>query len=219
MDSKKAEACKIVVCNIVDLVRDKLMSRFVKGSNESILLVFNELRRNFLSEKCGTAINRFVLGGALFMEAASRCKIKVKIEPIFKVVKEMADKHYRYKKRIKFTKSLLSNYIERLRGIPTKPVGNVIMLPTPDGLQMETKNVQVIDKAGKDITTDAYVNEIQSIIMKDSLTKMFGCIIKYPGDLDQERTELVKKMMEEILSERKMAVFFSSPSKIMVATE
>jgi hypothetical protein len=67
-DVGKNEACKIVVCTVINNVRDKLVDRFVKKvSKKPFISRFNEIRSKYLSRAfCGSARDRFLLGGALF---------------------------------------------------------------------------------------------------------------------------------------------------------
>jgi len=120
MDAKKRNACKLVVCDIVDPVRDALVDRLVPQGKEEFIKVYNHFRGKFLKQRCGNPINRFLLGYALFCVSISRLGISFNhYDQAFEMAKEMALQYYgpkwkaRYKREI-MTESSARRLIKRI---------------------------------------------------------------------------------------------------------
>jgi len=62
----KGSACKIVICSIIDNVRDYLFEKFGMMTRDNIE-IFNHVRREYLKKYCSsTTGSRYVMGAALF---------------------------------------------------------------------------------------------------------------------------------------------------------
>lgn len=62
----KGSACKIVICSIIDNVRDYLFQKFGMMTQDNIE-IFNIIRREYLKKYCSsTTGSRYVMGAALF---------------------------------------------------------------------------------------------------------------------------------------------------------
>lgn len=120
MDANKRHACKIVVCDVVDPVRDALVDRLVPHGKEGFVKVYNHFRNKYLRQKCGNQINRFVLGLALFRVSMSRLGINFdNYEQAFDIANEMGLEYYgpRWKARYKRDFMTVSSTIRLIKRI------------------------------------------------------------------------------------------------------
>jgi hypothetical protein len=71
-DGKRGEGCKVVVCSVVNKVRDYLFSFFKLEDRADLIVLFNSIRVDILSKRCNVT-HRPAFAAAIFRVVVNEC--------------------------------------------------------------------------------------------------------------------------------------------------
>jgi hypothetical protein len=113
---KKYEACRIVVCDVLDDVRDKLIEVYITEPRlkEEIREKFNEMRRNYLKNQCGKAHSRFTLAGAIFYIITEEMKCAPYQQDLCARLSILAENFYKGKRKFNYSNTSLRVAVKKV---------------------------------------------------------------------------------------------------------